>query len=153
ERQMKIESLEFELNQDPITLLANRKYFINELRRWLEKGQRGWLLIARLRDLAEINRSLSRPLVDDWLLSMSQQLYAQVIELLGEQAVLARLNGSDFVVLLDDLPVDELRRTTQVLREEFLQQRIQLSSGSFCRWAFAQTNFQAGESFSHVLAR
>lgn len=153
ERQMKIESLELELNQDSVTLLANRKYFINELRQRLEKGQRGWLLIARLRDLAEINRSLSRPLVDDWLLSMGQQLHARVIELLGEQAVLARLNGSDFVVLLDDLPVNELRRITQLLRDELLQQRIQLGSGAFCRWAFAQTNFQDDESFSQVLAR
>src|SRR5690625_7749069 len=84
---------------------------------------------------------------------MGQQLHARVIELLGEQAVLARLNGSDFVVLLDDLPVDELRRITQLLREELLQQRIQLGSGAFCRWAFAQTNFQDDESFSQVLAR
>lgn len=37
EQNAKLESLEIELNQDAVTGLVNRKYFINELRRQLEK--------------------------------------------------------------------------------------------------------------------
>ncbi len=36
EQNAKIESLELELNQDPVTGLPNRKYFVNEFRRALE---------------------------------------------------------------------------------------------------------------------
>src|SRR5690625_3114629 len=104
ERHAKIESLELELNQDPITKLANRKYFVNELRTVLDKGHTGWVLIFRLRDLAEINRVLVRSLVDDWLLSLGQQLQLRVQSAAGQaQHVLGRLNGSDFVLLIEDV--------------------------------------------------
>src|SRR5699024_11069122 len=103
ERHAKIESLQLELNQDPVTQLANRKYVVNELRSWLDEGRKGWLLVFRLRDLAEINRVLVRSLVDDWLLSLAQGLQAQVQGEAGTaQHVLGRLNGSDFVLLIED---------------------------------------------------
>src|SRR5699024_7230036 len=52
ERHAKIESLQLERNQDPVTQLANRTYVVSELRSWLDEGRKGWLLVFRLRDLA-----------------------------------------------------------------------------------------------------
>lgn len=74
EQNAKIQLLEVELNQDAVTGLVNRQYFINELRRQLENAQSsaGWLFIFRQRDLAEINRVMARSHVDEWLRSLSQ---------------------------------------------------------------------------------
>jgi len=154
ERHAKIESLELELNQDPVTHLANRKYVINELRAWLEEQRSGWVLVFRLRDLAEINRVLVRSLVDDWLLSLGQQLQLRVQSAAGQaQHVLGRLNGSDFVLLIEDVDAAVLQSLVQAVQQELMRQRIQLSSGAFCRWALAKTDFAAADTFSHVLAR
>src|SRR5690625_2864555 len=154
ERHAQIESLQLELNQDPVTQLANRKYVVNELRAWLDEGRNGWLLVFRLRDLTEINRVLVRSLVDDWLLSLGQGLQAQVQEHVGAtQHVLGRLNGSDFVLLIEDVDASLLQRLVRAIHQELTRQRIQLSNGGFCRWALAQTDFESDESFSHVLAR
>src|SRR5699024_10058393 len=154
ERHAQIESLQLELNQDPVTQLANRKYVVNELRSWLDAGRNGWLLVFRLRDLAEINRVLVRSLVDDWLLSLGQGLQAQVQEHAGAtQHVLGRLNGSDFVLLIEDVDASLLQRLVRAIHQELTRQRIHLSNGGFCRWALAQTDFESDESFSHVLAR
>lgn len=154
ERHAKIESLELELNQDSVTGLANRKYFINELRRRLDAKEKGWVFIFRLRDLADINKSLARPLVDDWLFSMSQSVLALVQQQLsGKNTVLARLNGSDFVLLVPTLNSKTLQQVVGQIQQELMRQRIQLSSGSFCRWALAKTDFAPNESFSQVLSR
>lgn len=154
ERQAKIESLELELNQDAVTRLANRKFVINELRTWLEEGRSGWVLVFRLRDLADINRVLARALVDDWLFNLGQQVQAQVAAAMGAAPyVLGRLNGSDFVLLIAQLDRASLQRVVQAVHSELMRQRIQLESGEFCRWALAQTDFGAQESFSQVLGR
>ena len=154
ERHAKIESLQLELNQDPVTRLPNRKFMINELRSWLEAGRSGWILVFRLRDLVEINRVLVRSLVDDWLLSLSQQLKTEIGAVVGTTSHwLGRLNGSDFVLLIETVDDALWQRLVRTIQDELMRQRIQLASGEFCRWALAQTDFGAQESFSHVLAR
>lgn len=155
EQNAKIQLLEVELNQDAVTGLVNRQYFINELRRQLENAQSsaGWLFIFRQRDLAEINRVMARSHVDEWLRSLSQQLQDLVQQYQPQgQIELARLNGSDFVMMaaLPEKEMHELISQAQVLLR---QQRIQLPNGEFCRWALAQTDYQAGQLLTHVLGR
>lgn len=160
EQHTKIESLEIELNQDPVTGLANRKYFINELRHQLEnkRAQAGWLFLFRQRDLAKINRFMARAKVDEWLRNLSDQLQLHLKTYQAqnqniESLNLARLNGSDFVVLGTGLTEAQM---TQVAREVQLilrQQRIHLPTGDFCRWAMAQTDIHAGQELVHILSR
>src|SRR5699024_5682027 len=89
-----------------------------------------------------------------WLLSLAQGLQAQVQGEAGTaQHVLGRLNGSDFVLLIEDVDASVLQRLVQAIYQELMRQRIQLDNGAFCRWALAQTDFEGDESFSHVLAR
>src|SRR5699024_9817937 len=119
ERHAKIESLQLELSQDPVTQLANSKYVVNEMRSSLYEVRKGGLLVCRLRDLAEINRVLVRSLVDDWLLSLAQGLQAQVQGEAGTaQHVLGRLNGSDFVLLIEDVDASVLQRLVQAIYQE-----------------------------------
>ncbi|MCH2000169.1 GGDEF domain-containing protein, partial [Achromobacter xylosoxidans] len=78
EQNAKIESLELELNQDPVTRLPNRKYFVNEFRRALDAGPAagpasartgidgGHVLVFRQRDLADLNRHMPREFIDQW---------------------------------------------------------------------------------------
>lgn len=153
EQNAKIEQLEIELNQDPVTGLVNRKYFINELRLRLEQHPPGWLFIFRQRDLAEINRVMTRAHVDEWLRSLSQQLQ-QLIQAYqpASQVIVARLNGSDFVMLAD-LKEEALSALIAGVQKTLYQQRIQLPNGDFCRWAMAQTDYLPGQSLNHVLGR
>src|SRR5690606_12973446 len=109
EHQSRIESLELELNQDAVTGLANRKYFINELRRLLEQsepgqGEAGHVMLFRQCDLQSINQTMSRQVVDQWLRNMGQLVLEVLRERLGPQAWLARLNGSDFAFILPMMP-------------------------------------------------
>src|SRR5690625_3985132 len=85
---------------------------------------------------------------------MGQQLQAVLRGVLDkEHFMLARLNGSDFVLLLDEVSDEVLQAVVVAVRDELMRQRIQLASGEFCRWALAKTDYHSDEAFNHVLAR
>lgn len=156
EQHAKIELLQVELNQDEVTGLVNRKYFINELRRQLGDADspQGWLFLFRQRDLAAINKVMMRTNVDEWLRSLSQQLQSLIAGYsTNAYLCLARLNGSDFVLLAQGLNDEQWHQLMHAVQQILRQQRIQLPHGEYCRWAMAQTDFQSGQYLAHVLAR
>ncbi len=158
EHQSRIESLELELNQDAVTGLANRKYFINELRRLLEQstpgqGEDGHVMLFRQCDLQSINQTMSRQVVDQWLRNMGQLVLEVLRERLGPQAWLARLNGSDFAFILPMMPGPVAVRVAQAVGEILQAQRIQLGQAGLCRWRMVLTDFEPGEGLSDVLSR
>ncbi|MAK55556.1 MAG: hypothetical protein CML17_06895 [Pusillimonas sp.] len=138
----RIESLELELNRDPITGLANRKYFVNDLRRRMERQPRGavlegHILLFRQRDLAAINRALSRVQVDEWLKTVGQRVQAAVSQFPDIPCVLARLNGSDFVLLMLTPSSLDAIRLAQHVRKTLTQLQVTLREGGASRWAYA----------------
>jgi len=155
EQGQRIESLQLELHRDPVTGLANRRYFINELHRVLGGGvAAGHLMLFRQRDLAALNARLGRAGTDAWLATVGRQVEA-VLATAGQDAAtqLARLNGSDFVVLIPQLPgpqamvlVEQVCRALQALR-------VVLADGQGCRWACALTDYVPGSTVTDVLAR
>ncbi|WP_368644236.1 LapD/MoxY N-terminal periplasmic domain-containing protein [Castellaniella ginsengisoli] len=158
EHQSRIESLELELNQDAVTGLANRKYFINELRRLLEQSapgqsEDGHVMLFRQCDLQSINQTMSRQVVDQWLRNMGQLVLEVLRERLGPQAWLARLNGSDFAFVLPMVPGPVAVRVAQAVGEILQAQRIQLGQAGLCRWRMVLTDFEPGEGLSDVLSR
>jgi len=158
ERQARIESLVLELNQDPVTGLANRKYFINELRRVLEQpagadAQGGHVMLFRQCDLSAINQTLSRPIVDQWLRNVGQLVLGLLRERQGGDAWLARLNGSDFAFVLPLMPGPVAVRVAQAVGEILQAQRISLGQAGLCRWRMVLTDYEPGEDLSFVLAR
>ena len=166
EQSSKIESLELELNQDPVTGLANRKYFINEFRRELTAPQDdeprlparlanpgGHILVFRQRDLADINRHMPRDFTDQWLRSISQRVQEMLRANDINHFVLARLNGSDFVLLLPHLAAPGAMMIAETLRSELRALRLPVGEGGLCRWAQAVTDYSPNAKLGEVLAR
>lgn len=152
---LRIESLELETNSDPVTRLPNRKYFVNELQKLLQAGDQaqGHVLMVRQRDLQALNAKHPRQDVDEWL----KQVWQRVQQLLADnaqlQAQLARLNGSDFVVLLPGDLGPEGMHVVQLLRKLLQSLTLSLGSGQWSRWAFALTAYTGADAVGDVLAR
>lgn len=154
----RLESLELELNQDAVTGLANRRYFINELRRALqdpnaEASPGGHVILFRQRDLLFINQTMTRPIADQWLRNVGAMVTAVLHGQVGSGAWLARLNGSDFAFMLPLMPGPQAGRVAQAVRQILHGQRLNLSGKHFCRWAMAFTDFEHAEDLGAVLAR
>lgn len=158
EQNARIESLELELNQDPVTGLANRKYFMNELRRALhtEAGQPfkdGYVLLFRQRDLAEVNASMSHDAVDNWLRTMGQRISRIATEFPQIKTQFARLNGSDFAMLIQASAGPDTTRIVQHVRQALDVLRVRLNDGRMCRWAMGLTDYSADADLSVVMSR
>jgi signal transduction histidine kinase/EAL domain-containing protein (putative c-di-GMP-specific phosphodiesterase class I)/GGDEF domain-containing protein len=169
ESSARIESLQVELNLDAVTRLPNRKYFFNELRRNVApRGElvddandegaalpapTGHVLLIRQRDLAEINRHMPRDLTDQWLRSLAHRLEEQVGQKAQQGRLLARLNGSDFALLLPGTPAPQARQVVQRVRQELRALRLPLGDQRWCRWALALAPYGAGNTAGELLAR
>lgn len=103
EQNARIESLQSEIQRDAVTRLPNRKFLIDHFRQALasqEPEAGGHLLMFRQRDLAQINRHLSRAFTDQWLRSSSDRLRKLVDGSGDPHMTLARIGGSDFALLM-----------------------------------------------------
>ncbi len=163
EQNARIESLQIEVNQDPVTGLANRKYFINEFLRALdpehdakgpgEAATGGHILVFRQRDLAAINRHLPREFVDQWLRTLVDRLRAMLENSQVGEPVLARLNGSDFALLLTHCPAPKAIMVAERLRAELRAARIPVGEGGLCRWVQALADYAPGAQVGDLLGR
>lgn len=154
-QQERIESLELETNCDPVTQLPNRKYFVNELKKRLQGGSEthGYVLLVRQRDLQGLNGMYKRQDVDDWLKGIAQQVRNVLMHKNLEHALLARINGSDFAVLLPGMPSMSAMKVVQQLRQMLQPLRLRLEADQWSRWAFALTAYADGDQISNVLVR
>ncbi len=155
EQNAKIESLELELNQDPVTRLPNRKYFVNEFRRALEAPTvaGGHVLVFRQRDLADLNRHMPREFIDQWLRAACERIQGALKALHVASPLLARLNGSDFALLLPGCAAPQAMMVAEQLRADLHATRIPVGEGHLCRWALAMTDYGRGNQAGPVLAR
>ena len=154
----RIESLELEVNRDPVTQLPNRKYFVNELRRALTGSDgaaaHGFVMLFRQRDLLALNAQMSRASADGWLTSVGQHVNEVLRAQSGSKAAqLARLNGSDFVVLMPALAGPQAMTLVQQIQQVLLSMRVTLTGGHWCRWSFALTDYSPSSSVTGVLSR
>lgn len=156
EQNARIESLQSEIYRDPITRLSNRKHFIDQFRQALTDktdDAGGHLLMIRQRDLAEINRHLSRAFTDQWLRSSSERLRKLVAEFGGPAVQLARLSGSDFALLLPRTSAPQASLLAERVRRELRSLRVPMDKYGWCRWALAMAAFAPGDNMSDTLAR
>ncbi|UYY87239.1 LapD/MoxY N-terminal periplasmic domain-containing protein [Alcaligenes sp. SMD-FA] len=153
EQNARIEQLQLELNCDPVTGLANRKYFVNLFRQVLQQEEGGHVLLFRQRDLLPLNTSLSRDAVDAWLKLLTQRC-TELLQKNGmDSGNLARLNGSDFIVLLQGQTGPQVMGFAQELRNALQELRQPLPDGSLCRWSMAMTNYEGQDTLSAVMTR
>jgi EAL domain-containing protein (putative c-di-GMP-specific phosphodiesterase class I)/GGDEF domain-containing protein len=165
EQTARIESLEIEVNQDPVTGLANRKYFINEFLRALDKdagkakadgqevAQNGHALVFRQRDLAAINRHMPREFVDQWLAGLGSRVAALLEQFQLSGTLVARLNGSDFALLMPGCTAPTAMLVAERLRTELREARIPVGEGGLCRWAMGMTDYERGAKVGDLLGR
>lgn len=156
EQNARIESLQSEIHRDAVTRLPNRKYFIDHFRQALadqapEAG--GHILMFRQRDLAQINRHLSRAFTDQWLRSASDRLRKLVDGAGSGDMTLARISGSDFALLMPRTSAPQAGLLAERVRHELRSLRVPMDKHGWCRWALAMAAFTPGDSISDTLAR
>ncbi|MCZ8392320.1 EAL domain-containing protein [Achromobacter xylosoxidans] len=155
EQNARIESLQSEIHRDAVTRLPNRKYFIDHFRQALadqapEAG--GHILMFRQRDLAQINRHLSRAFTDQWLRSSSDRL-RKLVDGGGGDMTLARISGSDFALLMPRTSAPQAGLLAERVRHELRSLRVPMDKHGWCRWALAMAAFTPGDNISDTLAR
>src|SRR5690606_32421131 len=165
EQNRQIVTLEVALHSDDVTRVAYSRYFINELRRALRGGEGyeaaqatgyGHVLIFRQRDLSSINAAHDRQETDSWLRRVCdgvREALVQHAEPGRPQPQLARLNGSDFVVLLAGYDGPDTTDLLEALRQKLDSLRIQTSEQRLCRWCYALTDYGPNCDVGQVLAR
>lgn len=156
EQNARIESLQSEIHRDAVTRLPNRKYFIDHFRQALadpapEAG--GHILMFRQRDLAQINRHLSRAFTDQWLRSSSDRLRKLVDGSGDGDMTLARISGSDFALLMPRSSAPQAGLLAERVRHELRSLRVPMDKHGWCRWALAMAAFTPGDNISDTLAR
>ncbi|MBK6356615.1 MAG: EAL domain-containing protein [Betaproteobacteria bacterium] len=101
EEAARLEQVRREANQDSLTGLANRAFFMNQLAAALsddDAAASGSLVLLRLADLAGINKRAGREMADELLRRLGSTLNGLAAE--KPNAASARLNGADFALLL-----------------------------------------------------
>ncbi|MBK9019160.1 MAG: EAL domain-containing protein [Sulfuritalea sp.] len=96
----RLEAVRREANFDPLTGLANREFFIAQLRSSVEgeDSTGGTLFLIRVADLIGINKRLGREATDDLLRRVAEKVGAGGTA--HVDALAARMNGADFALLL-----------------------------------------------------
>jgi diguanylate cyclase (GGDEF)-like protein len=96
-----VEALRQQAHCDSLTGLANRSHFLGQLEADLEREDgpaEGGLVLLRLSDLAELNRTLGHEIADRAIMAIAQALQVYPRRVGG--CLLGRLNGSDFALCL-----------------------------------------------------
>ena len=112
---------------DALTGLANRLAFREQLdQRLLQLGgasRQVALLFADIDDFKRINDTLGHDAGDQVLLEFASRIRETVLRLGGDDALLARFGGDEFVVLVDDGPGRaDIRDTASRLAETLVQE-------------------------------
>lgn len=153
----RIEGLELETQSDPVTGLPNRKYFLQALHDILASAGRedpqGWVLLCRMRDLQRMNSSIQRQQVDAWLRDVAAQMYELLEHYPDPPAQWARLNGSDFVLLLSPSGGQQSMRLVQQARSMLKALNVSLGPQQWSRWIFSLTPYTCRDQVSQVLVR
>jgi diguanylate cyclase (GGDEF)-like protein/PAS domain S-box-containing protein len=93
------EQLRFMAHHDALTGLPNRLHFTDLVSARLAAGQTGALAFVDLDDFKLINDTLGHKAGDTALIAIARRL----VSLAGEQAVVARQSGDEFVLFLPDM--------------------------------------------------
>lgn len=114
------DQLRHDAMHDPLTHLPNRIYFIDQVRRAVERARRnvvyqGAVLYLDLDRFKIVNESLGHTSGDQLLVAIARRLQA----LIRPRDVISRFGGDEFAILLDDITgVGDATRIAQRIQEE-----------------------------------
>lgn len=148
----RLEQLRREAHHDPVTGLLNRGHFMARLMTALDRedeGARGTLVIARLLDLNDLNRTHGWPVMDALI-----RRFARALERIGPKGadwVVGRLNGSDFAVLAP--AHDAAEELARQIQEALLMVAQEFGLETSCHLPAAATIYRHGDQLGHLLRR
>ena len=156
EQETRLELLRYEAHYDAVTGVLNRAAFLHQANARLQEEtgvMPGAFILVQIRHLSDINQEWGREQVDHWLNRCGIFLNDFCQQFSG--ALVGRLNGSDFALLLPGANCDQtlLQQTLELFlfrhEECSAQQREQLRS----LLLLGATNFGSGDSMSAILSR
>jgi len=114
-----LQVLRVQAHCDPLTGMSSRKHFMAELGSALSRDEgplQAGLVLVRLRDLAELNLRLGRPVVDQVLQAIANAVLVYPERVRG--CLAGRLNGADFALWLPapDVAADTAQALADVLQ-------------------------------------
>lgn len=123
-RKMELNDLQFVANHDALTGLYNRRYFVNELERWLALERRGRhpvsaLMFIDLDRFKAINDRFGHAAGDEVLIQVSRILHGRA----RESDIVARMGGDEFAMLLHDVKPEFALQVAEAFRERVNQYR------------------------------
>ena len=130
EQSRHIEDLRRTAYQDSLTGLPNQRAAEAQLTERLDYRQdfgNGTLLYLRITDLASLNRDLGMEKASNFIKVVGSKL--EKLAQTSEQSILGRLTGADFILLVQRLDDDSLKRTVSQLCSD-LQANFEALSGS-----------------------
>lgn len=152
EEAVRLEALRREAHYDQVTLLLNRNHFNARVEAMLQREDeyaRGTLLIVRLMNLTELNRTQGWAVMDSLIKRLAEAMVQLAPE--GEEWVCGRLNGTDFALLAPGGrdPVE----LAQTLSESMVLLSRELGLESACAFPIGATSYFYLENLAALLAR
>lgn len=154
-RDATVQDLQGRLAVDELTKAASRPLFMETLAARLQDDKDGGcVVIVRVHDLDGMNRRVGRSRADELLVAVGTTIRSRLLLAgLGDETCLARLNGSDFALIL---PFGEASVAKAQL-EQISQSLLALAEDGLCdgpylSWMGA-TVFRQGETLPAVLMR
>ena len=154
EQAARIDALRSEANRDALTQLPNRGFFLGRLSESLDgedAAPQGLVLMLRIKDLGAINARLGRVGTDQFL-----QLLAGLLNSVAStesDALAARLNGADFVLLAPGKASGEATALGNTVRDRLLELRAQRAIEVQDIASIGVTSYIKGEKAGVILAR
>ena len=114
------EELHKQAFQDDLTGLPNRSIFIKQLKYFCDsktETNRGCLVIMQLNDLAQINKEFGHIKAND-LLKQLAELISKTCDYYYPHSLVARLSGSEFVLLIKSITPEIINELGQTLQKE-----------------------------------
>ena len=114
-RNERMQELQLQASQDPLTGLKNRRRFTEDLRGELARSRRegteGALLMLDLDNFKQVNDTLGHPIGDQVI----AEIGAVLRDRMRETDVVARLGGDEFAVVLPHCDVEEARSVAEAI--------------------------------------
>lgn len=144
----KKESLSFFASHDALTMVANRRYFIEELDNEIDENSYGSVLLLDIDEFKEINDTLGHVTGDIVL----QVVASRLEELNNENVTLARYGGDEFLILLkkidDPLEVEEF---ILKIREQFIKPVDAIGNEVYVDFSVGVTQYPEDSNNPHQL--
>ncbi|MCK8515470.1 EAL domain-containing protein [Methylonatrum kenyense] len=152
EEGLKLHSLRRQAQLDPVTGTANRDYFMNHLDAVVtgeHSTSLGMLLLLRVGDLEQMNRVAGRQDTD----VMLRKLAAALEQAAGDQpqALVGRLNGSDFGLLMPDFD-EQSEALVEAVKSRIAPILSEVKAGHRPSISMSLAQYQNGQSCASLLA-